>query len=88
MIRIEAKSESQDAVTLLLGGKMSGSALGELRREIDHALSQRKRVVIDLGEITLVDKQSVEFLAQQATERVEFINCPPYIQPWIAQAGK
>jgi hypothetical protein len=35
-----------------------------------------------------VDRQSVEFLAQQAPERVEFINCPPYIQPWLPRAEK
>ena len=33
---------------------------------------------------TLVDRQSVEFLSEQA-EQVRLVNCPVYIAPWIGR---
>jgi hypothetical protein len=39
--------------------------------------------VIDLSEVTLLDKPSLQFLAAQTREDVTLTNCPEYIQPWI-----
>jgi hypothetical protein len=40
-------------------------------------------VALDLAEITLADRASVDFLVQQRREEIELENCPPYLQPWI-----
>ena len=47
-----------------------------------------KRVVIDLGEVTLVDRPSLQFLAEQAREDIKLINCPEYIEPWISRSAQ
>ena len=85
MLTIANRFEAPEAVRLLLVGKMSANGLGELRREIDEARRMRKQVVLDLSEVTLVDRQSVEFLSEQSFEQVRLVNCPCYIQPWIGQ---
>ena len=41
------------------------------------------RVVLDLGEVTLVDLDSVRFLLTCEAEGIEFLHCPPYIREWI-----
>ena len=85
MLKIESKREGTDIVRLALAGRMNANSLGELRRAIDRARRQRfRRVALDLSEITLADRASVEFLSQQSREEIELINCPPYIRPWIA----
>ena len=42
------------------------------------------RVVLDLKEITLVDRDAVRFLARVETAGAEIVNCPEYVRRWIA----
>jgi anti-anti-sigma regulatory factor len=84
MFKIESKPESTGTVRLKLAGRLHANSLGEVRRAIDRARRQRaSRVALDLGEITLADRASVDFLVQQRREEIELENCPPYLQPWI-----
>jgi hypothetical protein len=84
-MRIAVSTESQDTVKVALVGILSGVGLGELRREIDRARRMRKRIELDLGEVTLLDRHSVAFLAEQSHDDVSLINTPPYIEPWISK---
>ena len=78
---IARRSDTDGAVTLSLAGKFGGGCLGELRRAIAVARKTCSEVVIDLGEVTLVDRPCLQFLA--ACRDLRLINCPEYIQPWI-----
>ena len=82
-MRIEVSTESQETVRVALAGAMSGVGLGELRRELDRARRMRKRIELDLGEVTLLDRHCVSFLAEQTRDDVRLVNCPVYIEPWI-----
>lgn len=85
MLKIESKPDAAGTVRLTLTGRMHANALGELRRAIERARRQRaRRVLLDLGEITLADRASIDFLTEQTRDEIELINCPAYIQPWIA----
>jgi anti-anti-sigma regulatory factor len=86
MMTIASKAD-EHGLTLGVKGKLSGAALGELRREIERARRARRRVVIDLSEVTLVDRHSLEFLAAQSRDEVRVVNCPEYIEPWMARAA-
>ncbi len=83
MLRIDIRLDLEGDATLALAGKCNGTSLGELRRAIDRARRSHKRVVIDLGEVTLLDRPSLQFLAAQMREDITLTNCPEYIQPWI-----
>lgn len=83
MLKIDVKLDEENDATVSLVGKCSGNSLGELRRAIERARRAQKHVVLDLSELTLVDKPSLQFLAAQTREDVTLTNCPEYIQPWI-----
>jgi hypothetical protein len=86
MLRIEIKLDDMAGdATLALAGKCSGTSLGELRRAIENARRSNRRVLIDLSEVTLVDRPSLQFLAAQTREDVTLTNCPEYIEPWISR---
>ena len=86
MLKIESKPEATGTVRLALAGKMHANSLGEIRRAIDRARRQRARhVALDLSEITLADHASIDFLAQQSREEIELVNCPAYLEAWIAK---
>jgi hypothetical protein len=87
MITIAKQLDPAGPVTLSLAGKCSGGGLGELRRAIDRARRMGKQIIIDLGEVTLMDRPSLQFLAAQVQEDVKLVNCPEYIEPWIRNAA-
>lgn len=64
-------------------GKLVGGSLGELRRAIEKARKTHKEILIDLSEVTLLDRHSLTFLASQSGENVRLINCPEYLAPWF-----
>lgn len=84
-MRITVKVEDPESVVVALSGPLNGPGLGELRREIERAQRMRKRVTIDLGEVTLLDRYSLTFLAAQTREEIALLNCPKYIEPWLTK---
>jgi anti-anti-sigma regulatory factor len=85
MLKIESKPEATGTVRLALAGRINANSLGELRRAIDRARRQRaRRIALDLSEITLADRASIDFLIEQSRDEIELIDCPAYLQPWIA----
>ena len=73
------------SITLLLNGKFSEDAVSELHRSITEARVARKKVLIDLSEVTLVDRKAVEYISEQAGEDIRVVNCPIYLRRWIRQ---
>lgn len=75
------------SVTLLLNGRFSEAALPELEQSIAEARGARQHVVIDLSEVTLVDRRTVQYFSEQAVGDVKLINCPVYLLRWITQVS-
>ena len=42
------------------------------------------RTVLDLKDVTLVDRAAVQFLARLEMTGTELVNCPEYVRSWIA----
>jgi anti-anti-sigma regulatory factor len=47
---------------------------------------ETNRVVLDLAEITLVDREVVRFLAACNVRGIGFRNCPGFIREWMSKA--
>ena len=41
------------------------------------------RIVLDLKDITLVDRAAVQFLARVERAGIRITNCPEYVRSWI-----
>jgi len=48
------------------------------------ATASGDRIVFDLKDVTLVDRDAVRFLARVEMAGTEIINCPEYVRRWIA----
>ena len=77
----------ESSITLLLNGRFSEDALPELEQSIADARGARQRVVIDLSEVTLVDRKTVQYFSEQAVSDIKLINCPVYLLRWITQVS-
>ena len=80
-LKIESAFDGK-TVTLRLCGRIEGDHLDAIQAEVRR---YTPRLVFDLGEATLVDRDVVRFLAAQEVEGVELLECPRYIREWIAR---
>ena len=85
-LAITKRMECADGIRVILAGKMTANGIGDLRREVDDARRRRKPIYVDLGEITLLDRVSAEFLNSVSGNAVRFENTPAYLRPWISSA--
>jgi len=79
MFRIETDPHGRDTV-LRLSGWMRSRHIPELKEQIEFS---GRQIVLDLGELTLVDREVVRFLGACAAKGIELRDCPSYIQLWL-----
>ena len=74
------RSFDRGSAVFRLSGRMESEHLSELQTIIR---SETCHVVLDLTEVKLVDRDSIEFLARCETDGIKLTNCPAYIREWI-----
>jgi anti-anti-sigma regulatory factor len=74
----------EDVVAYALSGRIEGEEVAELQRLCE---GRDRRVVLDLKEVKLVDRDTVRFLAQCEANGILLQNCPAYIREWIVREG-
>ena len=67
---------------ICLSGQLRSEHLDQVRSEIDRGGPQ---VVLDLGEVDLVDIDAVRFLNACESAGVSILHCSPYIREWMLQ---
>ena len=80
--RIDRLPGEMDFVVLRISGRITRDDVDILRAAIDQ---ERGAIAIDLGEVGVVDRDTVNLLALSEARGVELRNCPPYIREWIAR---
>jgi len=68
----------------MLSGRIEAEYLSELRRVIE-CEERRRPLTLDLGEVKLVDRDAVTFLAQCEAAGATLENCPAYVREWVAR---
>jgi anti-anti-sigma regulatory factor len=69
-------------VVLKLVGQMDAKDIGEVEMLISQEASGRS-LVLDLKDLTLVDRDAVSFLRRCEAKSIQLKNCPTYIREWI-----
>ncbi len=77
-------SNHSNLLTLAVAGKVNADSLSEIGRFIDAGQRNRQQVVLDLSEVTLLDRAAARFFGETLKRGVELVNCPPYIKRWIS----
>jgi hypothetical protein len=79
MLKIEKESDGRVSILRLIG-RVESEHIGELESLI--ACSTQK-LVLDLEEVTLVNREVVGFFGVCEAAGTELRNCPPYIRAWM-----
>jgi len=92
-LALPSKSSSEDTIDIqnstlneIRGDylRLSGELDNEHMESINELLEGEKRsILLDLGDVTLVGRKAVEFLARLEAAGVGIINCPEYVRTWI-----
>jgi hypothetical protein len=78
-LRIETAPGHQ-RTTIKLIGRIQTGHLSELRAQLDAIGGS---IVLDLGDVSLVNLDVVQFLSTYESQGIQLINCPTYIRKWI-----
>jgi anti-anti-sigma regulatory factor len=81
VLRIEKVSLEQ-LIILRLSGRIQSEHVEELRTQVE---GFRQKVVLDLADVKLVDRDAISFLAVCEANGVELRQCSPYIRDWIGR---
>ncbi|MBZ5552583.1 MAG: hypothetical protein LAO21_07670 [Acidobacteriia bacterium] len=80
MLKIRRAANGE--VVLKLSGRMAAENRAELKTLLE--LEEKgRRIVLDLEDLTLVDREAVGFLGRCEDEGIKLENCPAYIREWI-----
>ena len=85
MLKIHRTANGE--VILKISGRIDAENVADLKASLESEVDDR-RIVLDLQDLTLVDRDAVTFLAGCETEGVKITNCPAYIREWIARERK
>jgi len=71
-------------VVWTLSGRMDAENVIELKSLLKSE-AEGRRIVLDLKDLTLVDREAVRFLERCETDSIKIKNCPAYIREWITR---
>ena len=80
-LRIQRLAEGE-VVAFSLSGRIKAEEVAELQKLLEAEYPDH-RIVLDLSEVKLVDREAVRFLARCEAAGTQLENCPAYIREWI-----
>jgi hypothetical protein len=79
--RIETAARGRFRV-FILSGRIEAQAIAELRRLFELRTDYRD-IVVDLKDVSLVDREAMRFFVRCEADGVKLENCTPYIREWM-----
>ena len=76
------RSSARDAVVLALSGDIDHEHVARLQQFLTSDTG--RRLILDLDNVTLVDRAAIHFLAAAEAAGIRLVNCPEYVRTWIA----
>ena len=78
-------SESSEAISFQLEGKLVGPWVEELRRLSNAALARSEAVSLDLEKVWFVDSRGIALLRDLAKQKVAQLNCSQFISQQLEE---
>jgi anti-anti-sigma regulatory factor len=79
---LKIRRSANGKIVFTLSGRIELEDVAELQRLLALESADRN-LALDLADVTLVDREAVNFLAHCQADSIELENCPPYIREWI-----
>ena len=80
---VTIKYDSENHATVYVRESLSVGSIGELRRAMEKVRKEGRNASVNLSDLTLADRSSLQYLASLTKEGTELRDCPPYIATWL-----
>ncbi len=87
MLRISAIESAKNAATLHLEGQIAGPWTTELGDTCERLLLEHRRLTLDLGDVSLIDRPGLALLADLSRRSVRLVHCSPFHEEQLRQAA-
>ncbi len=87
MLRISVIESAENAATLHLEGQVAGLWIAELGDTCERLLTERRRLTLDLGDVSLIDRPGLALLASLSRRAVVLVGCSPFHTEQLRQAA-
>jgi hypothetical protein len=77
-------SDERDRVVFTLTGRIQAEQVSELQELVKSDLPDQ-RLVLDLKEVKLVDRDAVRFLGEIEAQGARLRNCSAFVREWICR---
>ena len=83
MLRVQ-RSVKRGKLTFTLAGRLNAEQVAEMEA-LFRSEAGNQEIVLDLKDLTLVDRDAVRFLERCKAENIKLKNSPAYIREWITR---
>jgi ABC-type transporter Mla MlaB component len=83
MLRVQ-RSVKRGKLTFTLAGRLNAEQVAEMEA-LFRSEAGNQEIVLDLKDLTLVDRDAVRFLERCEAENIKLKNFPAYIREWITR---
>jgi anti-anti-sigma regulatory factor len=83
MLKIESIADNPRSITYTVAGDLDTEHLPVLKKIVNQARKSHRSVVLDLHEVTFVDRESLHYLAGARGPGLRITHCPAYVRRWI-----
>ncbi len=85
MFKITTVREDDKKSRLCLCGQFTGEYVAELEKALTAETANAQSIVVDMSDVTLVDRETMKFLCNTHSKNIPIENIPPYVRRWIEQ---
>jgi hypothetical protein len=82
MLRVHRSSNGE--VVFTLSGRIDDGNTADLEKLI-RSEAKGRRIVLDLRDVTIVNRDAVSFLERCESDSIALKNCPAYVREWITR---
>lgn len=86
MLKIQRMMNGDETV-LSLSGRVEAEGVAELE-SLFSSEAKGRCLILDLKDLTLVDREAVSFLERSESSGIKVMNCPLYVREWILRERK
>lgn len=88
MLKITTVTDNAESFRVHLYGRFTGEYVSEVEKALSGQRADTQKVVLDLANVTFVDREAMRFLCTAKSGNVAVENLPSYVQRWMEQEGR
>ncbi len=77
--------ENPESIRVHLYGQLTGEYVPEVEKTLSGQGADTRKLILDLSNVTFVDREAMKFLCGAKSRKVTVENIPSYVRRWIEQ---